>query len=63
VAVKVRSVEGWQSFDSKSAVLQLLVQSRGGLSNERCIWAGCSGRAVQGVAYCPKHLYETGARK
>jgi hypothetical protein len=63
MAVKVPMLEGWQAFDAKPLELQLLIESRGGLSGEPCIWAGCAKAAVKGVVYCAEHLYETGARR
>jgi hypothetical protein len=63
IAVKVPTIEGWESFDSKPSELALLVSSRGGTSEAQCIWAGCKQRAVKGVMYCAEHLYETGARR
>jgi hypothetical protein len=62
-AVKVPSRDDWQSFNAKPLQLERLVESRGGLSNEKCIWASCKNRAIRGVVYCPEHLYETGARR
>ncbi|MBB5358049.1 hypothetical protein HDE76_001255 [Rhodanobacter sp. ANJX3] len=63
VAIKVSAVEGWDSFDFKPIQLKLLVNARGGLTNECCAWANCNHHAVKGVAYCAEHLYDTGARK
>ena len=62
-AFKVESSEGWQKVDFTDLRKQHLIQSRGGLTNEKCIWAGCEGHRVKGVAYCADHLYKTGARE
>lgn len=42
---------------------ELLLASRGGTTDEECVWINCSKKRVQGVVYCLDHLYETGARK
>ena len=62
-ALKVPSSEGWEELDSVPMVKDLLLNSRGGTTDEICIWAGCDGKRVKGVVYCIDHLYETGARK
>ena len=63
IAVKVPVESGWDSFDAKPLILGALVQARGGLSTETCVWAGCGANAVSGVAYCPAHLFDAGARR
>lgn len=62
-AVKVPSVDGWETFDAAPLEKLLLLQSRGGTSNNTCAWAHCGKPAMMGVAFCVDHLYETGARK
>jgi hypothetical protein len=62
-AIKIAKQEGWREFDTTPLRREFLVQSRGGLTDERCIWSGCSGRRVRGVVYCAEHLYQTGARE
>lgn len=42
---------------------ELLLQARGGTGEGECIWAGCGGTRVRGVAYCIDHLWNTGARR
>ena len=63
IAVKVPSENGWESFDGKPLILGSIVQARGGLSTAICVWSGCGAKAVNGVAYCPAHLFEAGARR
>jgi hypothetical protein len=53
----------WETFDSSPLQKQFLVRSRGGLTHTECAWSGCHGKAVQGVAYCAEHLYQTGVRE
>jgi hypothetical protein len=62
-AAKVPDIEAWESYDTTPFQKQLLLQSRGGLSNDICNWAACGKPAVKGVAFCIDHLFETGARK
>ena len=62
-AAKVPSIEAWEMYDSTALQKQLLLQSRGDLSDGICSWARCGKPAVRGVAFCIDHLYETGARK
>lgn len=62
-AIKLARREGWQEFDTAALRKQYLVQSRGGVTDEPCIWSGCTGHRVRGVVYCADHLYKTGARE
>jgi hypothetical protein len=62
-AIKVPRREGWREFDTTPLRKQYLVQSRGGVTEERCIWQGCEQPRVIGVVYCADHLYQTGARE
>src|SRR5215204_6582002 len=55
-AIKMPRREGWREFDTTPFRRQYLVQSRGGLTDEKCIWQGCEHRRVRGVAYCADHL-------
>jgi hypothetical protein len=63
VVSRVSVREGWNLADTKAKRKALLLASRGGLTDEQCIWAGCSGRRVKGVVYCLEHLWKSGARK
>jgi len=62
VASRVVDINNWQSATEKQRKV-LLLQSRGGLANETCMWANCDKKCVKGSAYCIDHLYATGARK
>jgi len=63
-AVKLDSVDDWESVETTSLQKQFLLESRGGTKEDTsCIWAGCDLPAVKGVVYCIDHLYKTGARK
>ncbi len=63
VAFRVGADEGWIGVDREPQRKQLLLESRGGATAERCIWVGCQNPRVIGVVYCVDHLYATGARK
>ena len=63
VAFRIQVREAWASADREPQRKHLLLRSRGGITAEPCIWAGCQGRRVSGVAYCIDHLYAAGARK
>jgi len=62
-AVRIPQREGWREFDTTPFRQQYLVQSHGGLTDEKCIWQSCKQRRVRGVVYCADHLYQTGARE
>lgn len=61
--VRIPSVLNWESFDSSPMEKQLLFSTRGGESEERCLVAGCSSKAIKGSAFCLEHTYERGVRK
>ncbi len=61
--VRIESFLDWESFDSSSLEKQLLLSTRGGESQERCLVAGCSSRAIKASAFCLEHTYERGVRK
>ena len=62
-AVKLAVADDWASVDTVGLQKEYLLQSRGGTTDDTCIWAECNGKRVRGVVYCIDHLYETGARK
>ena len=57
-AIRIDNPAEWHDFDDKPVRVQYLIDSRGGLSEEGCVMAGCKNRALQSLAYCPKHAYE-----
>ena len=62
LVTRVADPEKWDD-DSEEIRKGLLLRSRGGLTEEKCVWAGCEKKKVRGVALCIDHLYATGARK
>ena len=62
-ATRVEDRNNWDGADTTEKRKQLLLKSRGGLTDEECIWAGCHQKAVKEVVYCLDHLWETGARR
>ena len=63
VIIRVADKDAWQDQDTVGIGKQLLLKSRGGLTEEECIWKGCHHKRVKDVAYCLDHLWDTGARK
>ena len=63
VVFKISDREKWESEITVDKRKQLLLNSRGGLTDEICIYANCNKKRVRGVVYCLDHLYNTGARK
>jgi len=61
--LKIPKIELWQEFDQTNLTKSKLLDYRGGMSNNICIWEGCSKNQVKGVVYCIDHLYATGARR
>ncbi len=63
VVSRVESRATWESSTTETRRKKLLLENRGGVSEKKCIWAGCDQLAVLGSVYCIDHLYATGARK
>jgi hypothetical protein len=63
VASRIESRDGWPTPIPDEKRKQLLLTSRGGTTDQKCMWKDCDKNQVKGVAYCIDHLYETGARK
>ena len=57
-AIRIDNPTEWRDFDDKPVRVQYLIDSRGGLSTEECLMARCKNKALQSLAYCPKHAYE-----
>ncbi|HXG85812.1 MAG TPA: hypothetical protein VNI84_17465 [Pyrinomonadaceae bacterium] len=62
-ALKIDKPKNWQSFDDEPDRLKLLVETRGGLSEEKCVKQGCTNDALKSLAYCPIHAYKIGFRE
>jgi hypothetical protein len=62
-AIKINDPANWQTFDDEPDRVQLLINSRGGLSDKECVKANCRDTALKSLAYCPKHAYEIGLRE
>lgn len=63
VASRIEHRDEWPTPIPDEKRKQLLLSSRGGTTDQRCIWKNCEKSRVKGVVYCIDHLYETGARK
>ncbi|NVK21597.1 MAG: metal-binding protein [Kangiellaceae bacterium] len=57
LCIKVPDQASWKTLDPTQIRLQLMVQNRGGLSDETCKWKQCNERCVKGLAFCPVHAY------
>jgi hypothetical protein len=55
--------DDWASAEFVEEQKQLLLQRRGGIADETCVWAGCDNKRVKGMAICIDHLYANGARR
>ncbi len=62
-ALKIDAPETWQSFDDTPLRIQLLIESRGGFSEEKCRMADCRNKALKSLAFCQFHAYEVGLRE
>lgn len=62
LAVKVENPDRWQD-DDEAHRKTFLIQSKGGLASEPCMWAGCAKLRVKDTAYCVDHLYAVGVRE
>jgi uncharacterized Zn-finger protein len=58
LALKVPSDTDWDHFDERPARIAYLIESRGGISSERCRWRDCTKLALHESAYCPEHTYD-----
>jgi len=63
IASRVKDRSTWSSDQRIEERKQLLLRSRGGTTDETCIWSGCVQKRVKGVVYCLEHLWNTGARR
>lgn len=61
-AIKVPSQNGWKAFDGESLIKKRMIENRGGLSNDSCMWSGCNEQRINKNAFCVHHLYSSGWR-
>lgn len=55
LAFKVDSPAAWPTLDRRKLIRALAIREAGGLSNDICLQAGCSERAVRGLVFCIDH--------
>jgi hypothetical protein len=60
---KIESELDWASVDTVSLQKELMLASRGGLGDSKCVCMGCDNQVVKNMAICIEHLYETGNRR
>jgi hypothetical protein len=58
LAIKARDAASWGADDDRAVRLEYLRKSFGGESTDSCVWAGCSRRALRGIAMCAEHAYD-----
>ena len=63
IVTRIHNKENWETHDSTNGRKALLLESRGGNTDEKCIHANCSNQRIKGVVHCVDHLYEMGHRK
>jgi len=61
--VQIDDLANWSAFDSGPLEKSLLLERRGGLSEEACLQLGCGERSLKGSAFCLNHTFERGVRK
>lgn len=61
--VRIDDFANWKTFDSAPLEKGLLLESRGGVNSESCMWQRCSAPSLNSSAYCLDHTYEKGVRK
>lgn len=62
-AIKIDFPDNWQNYNDEPVRLELLMKSRGGLSEEECIKKNCKNKALKTLAYCLEHSYRIGLRE
>jgi hypothetical protein len=63
VVFRVLSKENWANDLRTAERKALLLKSRGGVTDEECLWEGCSNKQLKGVVFCLDHLYAMGHRR
>jgi hypothetical protein len=58
LAIKARDAASWEADEDRAVRLEYLRRSFGGESTDSCVWAGCSRRALRGIAMCAEHAYD-----
>jgi hypothetical protein len=53
IAIKIDDPQSWKSFDDTSFREERLILRYGGLSENTCVWSGCSNIALVDLAFCP----------
>jgi hypothetical protein len=61
--VRIDELDSWDTFDSRPLEKALLLEHRGGISDEVCLQQGCSLNTIGKSAFCLDHTYERGVRK
>jgi hypothetical protein len=57
MAVRVHSEAAALGFDERPYRRQLAVDMHGGVTEQKCAFAGCGNRALRRIAFCVDHQY------
>ena len=65
LAARVDDAAAWNPSSRQDEALRkdFVIQSRGGLSTQRCAWVGCTQRALRDLAYCVDCGFQRGLRE
>ncbi len=58
IVVKIETKEEFTSFDDVPYRKKLFIDSCGGLSDKKCIQAGCEAKALISLVFCAEHAFE-----
>lgn len=58
IVVKIETKEEFISFDDLPYRKKLFIDSYGGLSDKKCIQAGCEEKALVNLVFCVEHGFE-----
>lgn len=61
--IRVADPETWKKLDRSALEKAYLLEARGGVSAEICVWAGCSNRRLKESAFCLDYTFEVGVRE
>ena len=61
-ALKITSEENWKTAKSENLIKERIIQNRGGITEDNCVWKDCDEKQVEGSAFCVNHIYSSGVR-
>lgn len=63
LAIKIETPENWESNSDQHLRVDALMYFRGGVSEEECMWAGCTRKRLKGLVSCLECAYRDGVRE